>query len=95
MLKSEFEAALDSAVVEAKRWLTSLDQRPVGPEASGMEMLEAFNEALPFKGEAAELVVRTLAETRHAWSACDRIGTVLYAWVVGARCPPGWLRTGS
>ena len=53
MLKAEFEDPLNVAVVEAKRWLSSVDQRPVSPAAKMSTMLEVFDEQLADKRRAS------------------------------------------
>jgi glutamate/tyrosine decarboxylase-like PLP-dependent enzyme len=86
VLKAEFEAPLDAAVVEAKRWLASLDQQPVGPEADARMMLRAFNEELPAKGEPADLVVRLLAQRAAPGLFATGSGR-FHGWVVGGALP--------
>ncbi len=77
VLKAEFDASLDVAALEAKRWLASIEQRPVCPEADGMAMLRAFDEELPFKGEPAEFVVKLLAERRRARAHGNELRAIL------------------
>ena len=86
VLKVEFESSLNAAVVEAKRWLTSLDQRHVGPEADAKEMLKAFDEELPAKGEPPELVVRMLAERAGPGLMATGSGR-FHGWVIGGSLP--------
>jgi len=86
VLKAEFEGPLDAAVVEAKRWLSSIDQRPVRPSGDVKAMLEVFDKELPFKGEPAELVVRALAEGAEPGLMATGSGR-FYAWVVGGALP--------
>ena len=86
MLKAEFEGSLDVAVVESKRWLASLDQRPVRPDTDAMTMLGAFDEELPFKGEPPEFVVRTLAERAGPGLMATGSGR-FHGWVVGGALP--------
>ena len=62
MLEAEFDPSLDVAVLEAKRWLGSLEQRPVRPEVDATAMLDCFDGELPGQGERADAVVRMLAE---------------------------------
>lgn len=86
MLKAEFDGPLDAAAAAAKRWLKSLDQRPVGAEVDGLAMLEAFDEPLAFKGEPAELVVALLAERAGPGLMATGSGR-FHAWVVGGALP--------
>ena len=86
MLKAEFDVSLDVAVVEARRWLASIDQRPVRPEADGMAMLRAFDEELPLKGERADFVVRTLAERAGPGLMAMSSGR-FFGWVIGGVLP--------
>jgi glutamate/tyrosine decarboxylase-like PLP-dependent enzyme len=86
VLRAEFEASLNAAVAEAKRWLASIDQRQVIAEADGVSMLQAFDEELPFKGESAEFVVRTLAE-RAAPGLMAMSSGRFYGWVIGGVLP--------
>ena len=86
MLKTEFDLSLDVAVVEARRWLASIDQRPVRPEADGTAMLRAFDEELPLKGEPADFVVRTLAERAGPGLMAMSSGR-FFGWVIGGVLP--------
>ncbi len=86
MLKAEFDVSLDVAVAESRRWLASIDQRPVRPEADGMAMLRAFDEELPLKGERADLVVRTLAERAGPGLMAMSSGR-FFGWVIGGVLP--------
>lgn len=86
MLRADYETSLSAAVVEAKRWLASIDQRLVAPEADAVKMLAAFDEELPFKGESAEFVVETLAE-RAAPGLMAMSSGRFYGWVIGGVLP--------
>ena len=86
MLRADYETSLSAAVVEAKRWLASIDQRQVAPEADAVKMLTAFDEELPFKGESAEFVVETLAE-RAAPGLMAMSSGRFYGWVIGGVLP--------
>jgi glutamate/tyrosine decarboxylase-like PLP-dependent enzyme len=86
VLKAEFDASLDVAALEAKRWLASIEQRPVCPEADGMAMLRAFDEELPFKGEPAEFVVKLLAERAGPGLMAMSSGR-FFGWVIGGVLP--------
>jgi glutamate/tyrosine decarboxylase-like PLP-dependent enzyme len=86
VLKAEFERPLDAAVIEAKRWLASLDQRPVRPDADGKALLAAFDEELPFKGESPDAVVRMLAERAGPGLMATGSGR-FHGWVVGGALP--------
>ena len=86
MLKAEFEDPLNVAVVEAKRWLSSVDQRPVSPAAKMSTMLEVFGEQMPIKGEPPEAVVRALAESAEPGLMATGSGR-FFAWVVGGALP--------
>jgi len=86
VLKADFEGSLEVAAREAKRWLRSLDQRPVGPQADGQAMLAVFDEALPFKGEPAEAVVAMLAERALPGLMATGSGR-FHGWVVGGALP--------
>ena len=88
MLKAEYERPLDGAVLEAKRWLGSLDQRPVRPDAGAKALLMAFDEELPFKGESPEAVVRMLAERAGPGLIATGSGR-FHGWVVGGALPAG------
>ena len=86
MLRADYETSLSAAVVEAKRWLASIDQRLVAPEADAVKMLTAFDEELPFKGESAEFVVETLAE-RAAPGLMAMSSGRFFGWVIGGVLP--------
>jgi len=86
VLRADFETSLNAAVAEAKRWLVSIDQRQVAPEANGVTMLEAFDEELPFKGESAEFVVQMLAERATPGLMAMSSGR-FYGWVIGGVLP--------
>lgn len=86
MLKVEFESSLNAAMAEAKRWLASLDQRPVRPQASTKEMLKAFDEELPAKGEPPDLVVSMLAERAGPGLMATGSGR-FHGWVIGGALP--------
>ena len=86
MLRADYETSLSAAVVEAKRWLASIDQRQVAPEADAVKMLTAFDEELPFKGESAEFVVETLAE-RAAPGLMAMSSGRFFGWVIGGVLP--------
>ena len=86
MLKAEFEASLNAAVVEAKRWLSSLDQRPVRPEADARRCSRRSTRNSPSKVSCPS-----------SWSACwpSEPGPGLMAtgsgrfhgWVIGGALP--------
>jgi glutamate/tyrosine decarboxylase-like PLP-dependent enzyme len=96
VLKAEYGPSLDVAASEAKRWLASLDQRAVGPEADARAMLSLFAEELPSKGEPADTVVGILAERAgpgllatgsgrfHGWVVGGALAAIAADWIVSA-----------
>ena len=81
-------AALDRAHALALEWLASLDDRPVPPQASVAEVVEALGPELPEHGTPAEDVVDLLA------AACDPGLTAIpsgrfFGFVIGGTHPAG------
>ena len=86
MREAEFDRSLDTAAVEAKRWLASLDDRPVRPEADGKAMLEAFDGDLPAHGEPPEAVIKVLAQRCEPGLMAMGSGR-FFGWVIGGALP--------
>ncbi len=63
MKTPEWRPALQAAHDAALDWLEHLPDRPIRPDRTYGEMLDAFNAPLPEVGEAPEQVVASLAET--------------------------------
>ena len=82
----EYEAALDRAVVEAKRWLGTVPDRPVPPSAT-VEAMEAV-----FGGELPDGPTTALEVVDHLAGAMDpglmAIGSGrFFGWVMGGTLP--------
>ncbi|HEX7535965.1 MAG TPA: aminotransferase class V-fold PLP-dependent enzyme [Dermatophilaceae bacterium] len=82
----EYSAALDRAHRHALEWLSSLDDRPVPPQASIGQVTRALGAALPEHGSDAAKVVDLLAE------ACDPGLTAMasgrfFGFVIGGTHP--------
>jgi glutamate/tyrosine decarboxylase-like PLP-dependent enzyme len=86
VLEAEFGPSLDVAVLEAKQWLASLEQRPIRPELDGTAMLDRFDDELPVKGERADAVVRMLAEGSRSGLMAMGSGR-FFGWVIGGALP--------
>jgi glutamate/tyrosine decarboxylase-like PLP-dependent enzyme len=93
----EYSAALDRAHRHALEWLSSLDDRPVPPQASIGQVTRALGAALPEHGSDAAKVVDLLAE------ACDPGLTAMasgrfFGFVIGGTHPAAlaadWLVSG-
>lgn len=86
VLDAEYEQALDVALVAARHWLASTDQRLVRPSADAATMLRAFDEELPLKGEPAEVVIETLAQRAEPGLMATGSGR-FFGWVIGGALP--------
>src|SRR5579871_5386968 len=80
-----FDPALERAVDHARRWLGSVAERPVGPQASADEVRALFGGPLSEEGEEASRVVDELARGEPGLMA---IGSGrFFGWVMGGTLP--------
>lgn len=79
-LRVAHDAALD--------WLEHLPGRPIRPEKSYQEMLEAFGGPVPEVGETAEHVVASVAEAAQAGLMAMNHAR-FFGWVIGGAMPAG------
>ena len=57
----QYDQPLDRAAAHARKWLTSLADRPVGPRMTADQLAGAFGGSLPPAGHLPELVIDELA----------------------------------
>jgi glutamate/tyrosine decarboxylase-like PLP-dependent enzyme len=84
--ESTYEEALERAAVHARRWLGSLDDRPVGPRAAIDVLLTGFGGSLPDGPTAAADVIDLLAASAEPGLMAIGSGR-FYGWVMGGTLP--------
>ena len=82
----EYTAALDAASGHARRWLTSVPERPVPPRADADTLRAAFGEHLQDESLDAAAVIDQLAEAMDA-GLMDIASGRFFGWVMGGTLP--------
>lgn len=85
MIDDQF-SALELVFSASKKYLLSLDDRPIAPTASSAELSAQLDHELPGKGEAAEVVIRELLESASPGVLGSASGR-FFAWVIGGTLP--------
>ncbi len=82
----QYDQPLDRAAAHARKWLTSLADRPVGPRLSADQLAGAFGGSLPPTGCAPELVIDELAAQADPGLMAIGSGR-FFGWVMGGTLP--------
>ncbi|MEV7396241.1 pyridoxal-dependent decarboxylase [Aeromicrobium sp. NPDC092404] len=92
-----YDESLAKAHEHVRRWLSSLDDRPVGPRVTATELLDEVGGPLPEQGTAAAAVVDELAARADAGLMAIGSGR-FFGWVMGGTLPAAlgadWLVSG-
>jgi glutamate/tyrosine decarboxylase-like PLP-dependent enzyme len=86
--RDTYDNALDRAHEHARSWLSSIDDRPIGPRATADEMLKEFGGPLPERGTDPAAVVDELATTADPGLMAIASGR-FFGWVMGGTLPAG------
>ena len=81
-----YDPALIRAMVHARAWLDSVAERPVGPRATAVELLAAFDGPLPDGPTPPEEVVDLLATLSEPGLMAIQSGR-FFGWVMGGTLP--------
>jgi glutamate/tyrosine decarboxylase-like PLP-dependent enzyme len=82
----DYEAALDAAATEARRWLTSVPERPVPPRRNADELRAGFGEVIPDGPSDPRTVIDTLAAAADPGLMAIASGR-FFGWVMGGTLP--------
>jgi glutamate/tyrosine decarboxylase-like PLP-dependent enzyme len=85
MIDDQF-SALELAFNASKKYLLSLDDRPIAAIASPAELRSQLDRELPERGEAADVVIRELLEAASPGVLGSASGR-FFAWVMGGTLP--------
>src|SRR4051794_8485841 len=83
---TEYTAALEAAAGHARRWLESVPERPVPPQADADALRKAFGEDLPEEASEAVAVIDALAEAMEPGLMNIASGR-FFGWVMGGTLP--------
>ncbi|HEX3337307.1 MAG TPA: aminotransferase class V-fold PLP-dependent enzyme [Jatrophihabitans sp.] len=82
----DYKAALDAAATAARRWLTSVPERPVPPRRNADELRAGFGEAIPDGPSDPRTVIDTLAAAADPGLMAIASGR-FFGWVMGGILP--------
>lgn len=92
-----YDKSLDKAHEHVRRWLSSVDERPIGPRVTASELLEGVGGPLPERGMDPTDVVDELAAKADPGLMAIASGR-FYGWVMGGTLPAGlaadWMVSG-
>lgn len=92
-----YDESLGKAHEHVRRWLSSLDERPVGPRVTANDLLEEFGGPLPEQGTDPADVVDELAAKADPGLMAIGSGR-FFGWVMGGTLPAGlaadWMVSG-
>jgi glutamate/tyrosine decarboxylase-like PLP-dependent enzyme len=92
-----YDESLAKAHEHVRRWLSSLDERPIGPRVTATELLEGLDGPLPEHGTDAVDVVDELAAKADPGLMAIGSGR-FFGWVMGGTLPAGlaadWMVSG-
>jgi glutamate/tyrosine decarboxylase-like PLP-dependent enzyme len=83
-----YDEALARAFEHARSWLSSIDDRPIGPRATADELVKEFGGPLPESGMRPADVVDELATRADAGLMAMPSGR-FFGWVIGGTLPAG------
>lgn len=86
--RDTYDTALNRAHEHALSWLSSIDDRPIGPRATADELLKEFGGPLPERGTDPAAVVDELAATADPGLMAIASGR-FFGWVMGGTLPAG------
>jgi glutamate/tyrosine decarboxylase-like PLP-dependent enzyme len=92
-----YDESLAKAHEYVRRWLSSIDERPIGPRVAANELLDGFGGPLPERGKDPAAVIDELATKADPGLMAIGSGR-FFGWVMGGTLPAGlaadWLVSG-